>query len=163
MAKKQPPLQAHAPRITNRRAYHDYHIDEKLEVGIVLQGSEVKAIRNGQVSLAEGYAHVEVDTMELYLYDVNITQYQHATATTGHDVTRRRKLLARKNQIKNLLGRTSAKGVTLVPLAMYFVRGRVKLEIGIGHGKRDYDKRQSMKKRDASREIDRAMTRKRIS
>ena len=160
MGKKQ--QDNHSPRIVNRRAFHEFHISEVLEVGVVLVGSEVKSIRNGQASLAEGYAQVEPATMELFLYDVNIAQYQHAAASSGHEPTSRRKLLAHKQQISKLMGLTSARGVTLVPMALYFVRGHIKLELGVGQGKKYHDKRQSIKQRDAKREIDRAMTRKRI-
>lgn len=160
MAKKNTPN--YSPRIVNRRARHDYHIIEKIEVGIALQGSEVKSIRHSQVSLAEGYATINPNTLELFLHDVSITAYQHAASDTGHEPTRTRKLLAHKQQIKKLLGITSVRGTTLVPLALYFVRGRVKLELGVGQGKRQFDKRQSLKKRDAQRDINRAMTRRRL-
>ncbi|HEX7010480.1 MAG TPA: SsrA-binding protein SmpB [Phycisphaeraceae bacterium] len=148
-----------SPRIVNRRALHDYHIQEKLEVGIVLKGSEVKSIRNGQVSLAEGYARVEPETMELFLHQVDIAPYPQAGANQ-HEPKRTRKLLAHKRQIAHLLGATTGKGVTLIPLAMYFVRGKVKVELGLAVGKKAYDKRQDIKKREAQREIRRGMTRK---
>lgn len=147
------------PRIVNRRARYDYVILEKIEVGIVLLGSEVKSIRNGQVSLAEGYARVEPATLELHLYDVDIAAYAHA-ADGGHEPKRRRKLLAHKRQIRELLGRTGARGTTLVPMALYFVRGRAKLELGIGHGKHSHDKRASIQQRDHAREIRHAMGRR---
>ncbi len=159
MAGKQAKRDITTPRIVNRRARYEYHILESLEVGIVLVGSEVKSIRNGQVSLAEGYARVEPSDMGLYLYSVDIAPYAQARAD-NHDPKRRRKLLAHKRQIAKLLGATSTRGTTLIPLAMYFVRGKVKLEIGVAVGKRQYDKRQAMKKRDAGKEIRRAMTRK---
>lgn len=149
-----------SPRIANRRAQHDYHILEKLEVGIVLQGSEVKSIRNGQVSLAEGYARVEPDDMGLYLYDVDIGPYAQAKGINGHIPKRRRKLLAHKRQIAKLLGETSAKGKTLVPLAVYFVRGYAKLELGLAVGKRQHDRRADMKEREARRDIQRGMTKR---
>ena len=148
-------------RLVNRRAHHEYEILEKLEVGVMLLGSEVKSVRNGQVSLAEGYARVEAADLALYLYDVDIAAYAHA-GPDGHPPKRRRKLLAHKRQIKHLLGQTSIRGVTLVPLAMYFVRGRAKLELGVGRGKKTYDKRQGIKRREHDREIRRAMTRKRL-
>ncbi len=150
-----------SPRITNRRARHEYAITEKLEVGIALLGSEVKSVRNGQVSLAEGFARVEPQNMQLYLHDVDIAPYAQA-GPAQHDPKRIRVLLAHKREIQKLLDETSAKGVTLVPLAMYFVRGRAKLEIGIGRGKAAHDKRQAMKTREADREIRKAMTRKRL-
>lgn len=150
----------HTPRIVNRKARYDYHVLEKLEVGLVLRGSEVKSVRNGQVSLAEGFARIEPADMGLYLHDVDIAPYAHATGPNSHTPKRRRKLLAHKRQIQKLLGLTSDKGTTLVPLAMYFVRGKVKLELAVARGKRAYDKRQSIKTRDADAQIRRGMTRK---
>jgi SsrA-binding protein len=157
MSKK--PAENASPRIVNRKATHDYHILEKLECGIMLTGSEVKSIRNGQVSLGEGYARVEPRDMGLYLYDVDVAQYKQA-GPHGHEPKRVRKLLAHKKQIEKLMGETSGKGKTLVPLAMYFVRGKVKLEIGLATGKQAHDKRHDIKNREADREIRRGMTRK---
>jgi len=147
-------------RIVNRKAKHDYHILEKIEVGIVLWGCEVKSIRNSQVSLAEGFANIEPATMELFLHNVDIAPYSHADPAKAPDRKRRRKLLAHKREIAKLHQHTATKGTTLVPLAMYFVRGMAKLEIGIARGKRDYDKRQSIKNRDSDREIRRGLARK---
>lgn len=147
-----------SPRIVNRRALHEYHITQKLECGIRLSGSEVKSIRNGQVSLAEGFARVE-PSMELFLYNVDIALYPHA-GVNQHATKAPRKLLAHKRQIKELFGATTAKGTTLIPLSMYFKDGRVKVEIGVGVGKKAYDKRQDIKKKDARRDIERGMTRK---
>jgi len=149
-----------SPRIANRRAYHDYHIGEKFEVGIVLKGSEVKSIRNGQVSLAEGFALIEPATMELWLHNVEIAPYTHAGPAHQHTPKRQRKLLARKREIRTIYDKHITKGVSLVPLAMFFVRGKVKLEIGVGTGKKAYDKRQDMKKKDADREIRRGMSKR---
>jgi len=150
-----------SPRIVNRRAFHDYHISEKLEVGIVLRGSEVKSVRGGKVSLAEGFAQVDPRTLELFLINVDIGAYEQA-GENQHEPKRWRKLLAHRRQIEQLQGKTSSKGTTLVPLAMYFVRGMVKVEIGVGEGRRQQDKRQDMKKRDAEKEIRRALTRRKI-
>lgn len=158
MAKKTKPANL-SPRIDNRRARHDYHISDKLEVGVALLGSEVKSIRNGQVSLAEGYVAVNPKTEELELLNVDIALYPQA-GVNQHEPRRTRKLLAHKREIRSLLGKTTAKGVTIVPLAMYFVRGRVKLEIGVGTGKKQHDKRQDLKKAAADREIRKAMSRK---
>ncbi len=146
------------PRIVNRRARHEYHVLESLEVGIQLLGSEVKSVRAGQVSLAEGFARVEPD-MQLYLYNVDIAPYAQA-GPQGHEPKRRRKLLAHKRQIEKLFGQTTAKGTTLVPLTMYFVRGMAKIELGVVRGKQAHDKRQALKEKDAGKEIRRAMTRK---
>ena len=160
MAKKKPDKPKNlSPRIANRRAFHDYHIGEKFEVGIVLVGSEVKSIRNGQVSLAEGFAMIEPATMELWLHNVEIAPYPHAGPQHQHVPKRTRKLLAKKREIRTIHDKHIVKGVSLVPLAMFFVRGKVKLEIGVGTGKKAFDKRQDMKKRDADREIRRGMTR----
>ena len=150
-----------AARIENRKARYNYHILETLEVGIVLGGSEVKSARGGQVSLGEGFARVDPASMELFLHGVHISPYAHA-GPNGHQPDQTRKLLAHKREINRLYDLTSGKGPTLVPLAMYFVRGRAKLLLGVGVGKKQYDKRQDMKKRDAQKDIRRAMTRKRL-
>jgi len=158
MAKHKKPVNL-SPRIDNRRAHHDYHLSDKLEVGVALRGSEVKSIRNGQVSLAEGYVAVNPKTEELELLNVDIALYPQA-GPNQHEPRRPRRLLAHKREIRSLLGKTTAKGVTVIPLAMYFVRGRVKLEIALGTGKKTHDKRQDMKKAAADRDMRRAMTRK---
>ncbi len=148
-----------SPRIVNRRAHFDFEITDKLEVGIELRGTEVKSIRNGQVSLAEGFASVDPRSKQLMLLNVEIAPYPHA-GENQHEPKRARRLLAHRRQINDLMGQTTLKGVTLVPMAMYFKDGRVKLEIGVGTGKRQVDKRQDIKKREADREIRRGMTRK---
>ena len=150
-----------SPRIANRKAHHDFHVLEKLECGIALVGSEVKSVRNGQVSLAEGYARVETRDENLYLYNVDIAVYPHAGVQT-HEPKRVRRLLAHRREINKLLGASTAKGkgLTLVPLAMYFVRGFVKVEIGLAQGKNSFDKRDDIKTREAKREMQRGMTRK---
>ena len=150
-----------SPRITNRKAHHDYHISDKLECGIVLVGSEVKAIRAGRVSLDHGFARIENGGRALWLYNLDIGAYDHAAADAQHEAKRKRKLLAHKRQIMELFGKTTAKGVTLVPLAMYFNdRGMLKVEIGIGEGKRQSDKRETLKKKEADKAIRRGMTRR---
>ena len=150
-----------APRILNRRATHDYHISDKLEVGIILRGSEVKSIRQGRVSLQEGFAMIDPNTLQLTLFNVEITPYDHAGPTTNHEGKRARGLLAHKRQILKLQKESLGKGSTIVPLAMYFVRGKVKLEIGVGVGKKEFDKRADIKKREADRAISRAMSKPR--
>ena len=157
MAKK--PQKDMSPRIVNRRARYDYDISDTLECGIELVGTEVKSIRNGQVSLAEGFASVDPRTGQLSLVNVEIAPYPHA-GENQHEPKRPRRLLAHKRQIADLASQTYAKGVTLIPLAMYFKGGRIKLEIGVGTGKKAPDKRQDIKKRDAERDMRRAMTRK---
>ncbi len=148
-----------APRIVNRRARHDYHLSDELEVGIKLLGTEVKSVRLGHVSLAEGYVGIDPRSLTLQLFNVDIAHYPQA-GPVQHDPRRVRTLLAHKREINSLLGKTTAKGVTLVPLALYFKDGRAKLEIGVGVGKKQQDKRQDLKKKEADREMQRAMTRK---
>ena len=150
-----------SPRIVNRRARYEYHILETLETGIVLVGSEVKSVRHGQVSLAEGYARVDPVDMGLYLYDVDIAAYFHA-GPNQHETKRRRRLLARHREIQKIHTATGTSGTTLVPLAMYFQRGWIKVEIGVARGKRQHDKRQDIRDRDAQARIRHAMTRKRL-
>ncbi len=160
MSKKNDTNKILAPRIENRKARHEYHIVDRIEVGIVLQGSEVKSIRHAEVSLGEGFARIEPNTMEMWLYNVNIAPYRQAMGNNGHEPTRPRKLLAHRREIDKLFAQITTKGTTLVPLAMYFVRGKVKLEIGVGQGKQAHDKRQDIKARTADRDMRRAMTRK---
>lgn len=142
------------PNIVNRQARHDYHILETIEAGLVLQGSEVKSIRLGQVSLREGYAGIERG--EAFLYNVHIAPYEQANRF-NHDPLRKRKLLLHKQEINRLIGTMREKGVTLVPLRMYFSRGRAKVELGVAKGKKQYDKRHDIAKRDAERDIQRAL------
>ncbi len=150
------------PRVTNRKARHDYHILESVECGVVLTGSEVKSIRDGKASIAEGYAAIDAKRMELWLHDVDIAAYANAPVD-AHLPKRKRKLLARKREIERLFGLTTAKGTTLIPLTLYFSeRGIVKIELGVARGKQKGDKRESMKKDDARREMQKAMTRKRL-
>ncbi len=150
-----------SPRIVNRRARHEYHVVETLETGIVLVGSEVKSVRQGQVSLAEGYARVDPADMGLYLFDVDIAAYSHA-GPAQHETKRRRRLLARRREVAKLQAEIGVSGTTLIPLAMYFRRGWIKVEIAIARGKRQHDKRQDIRDRDAKARIRQAMTRKRI-
>ncbi len=151
------------PRIVNRKAKHDYTILETLECGIVLSGSEVKSVRDGRVSLAEGFARIEPATGELWLHDVDIAMYAKASGGAQHAPKNKRKLLAHRKELRDLANATGSAGYTLVPLAMYFNdRGLAKVQIGVAKGKGHADKRESMKKRDAQRDIQRGMTRKRI-
>ncbi|WP_432797138.1 SsrA-binding protein SmpB [Poriferisphaera sp. WC338] len=149
------------PRIANRRAFHDYHITDNVVCGIVLQGSEVKSLRQGQASIAEGYAYVDEKTLELFLMNCEISRYPHG-GPRQHEPKRKRKLLAQKREIKQLANKTREKGTTIVPIAMFFNKdGRIKIEIGIGVGKKQHDKRQDIKKRDADREMRRSISRRR--
>ncbi|HEX4792758.1 MAG TPA: SsrA-binding protein SmpB [Humisphaera sp.] len=144
------------PRIHNRRATHEFFITAKLECGIVLQGSEVKSLRAGKAQLQDSFARVE--NGELILYNAHIDPYEKAALVTNHEAKRARKLLAHKREIKRLADETAQKGTTLIPLAMYFKGGRVKVEIGVGRGKQYHDKRDAIRKKEMDRDIRRAMT-----
>ena len=133
----------------NRKASHDYHLLETFEAGIVLVGTEVKAIREGSVNLRDSFARVE--NGEVFLYNVNISPYSHR-GYAQHEPLRRRKLLLRREEIRKLIGKTVEKGMTLVPVRMYFKNGRVKVAVSLAKGKKDYDKRETIKRREADRE-----------
>lgn len=138
----------------NRKAYHDYHILERLEVGIVLKGSEIKSIRAGRINLGDAYAKTE--NGELWLYNCHIAAYNAASYNT-HDPIRPRKLLLHRKEIDNLAGTAIQRGLTLVPLKLYIKSGIAKVELGIAKGKKLYDKRETLARRDADREMDRAL------
>jgi SsrA-binding protein len=140
--------------IVNRKAYHDYHIEESLEVGIVLKGSEIKSIREGKVSLRDAYAKPE--NGELWLFNSHIASYDAASYNT-HQPTRTRKLLLHKEEIDRLTKRVAQRGLTLVPLKLYIKHGIAKIEIGVGKGKKIYDKREVIVRRETERQIDRAL------
>ncbi len=133
----------------NRKAFHDYHVLETFEAGIALLGTEVKAIREGRVNLRDSFARV--DAGEVFLYNVHISPYSHR-GYVDHEPLRRRKLLLHRDEIRKLMGKTVEKGLTLVPLRMYFKNGRVKVAVSLARGKKDYDKRETIKRRDADRE-----------
>ena len=137
---------------TNKKARHDYFIDEVFECGIELKGTEVKSIRQGRVNLKEGYA--SVDNSEVFLKQVHISPYDQGNRFNV-DPLRTRKLLLHKSEIRKLIGATTVKGYSLVPMSMYLKNGRVKLELGLGKGKKLYDKRQDLAKKDAMRRIER--------
>jgi SsrA-binding protein len=137
---------------SNRRARHDYEILDTFEAGIALTGTEVKSLRAGRATLVDGYATVSDD--EVWLRGVHIAEYAEGT-WTNHAPRRARKLLLHKLEISKLTGKLREKGIALVPLALYFKEGRVKVELGLARGKREYDKRQAIAKRDADREIER--------
>lgn len=139
----------------NRKARHDYFIDDIYEAGIALVGTEVKSIRTGKVSLRDSYA--EVVNGEAYLQNMHISPYDKGSRF-NHDPKRPRKLLLHKREIKKLLGQTTQKGYTLIPLRLYFKRGKVKVELALARGKKLYDKRQDIAKRDAQREMARALS-----
>jgi SsrA-binding protein len=152
--------QSDSPTIENRRARHDYHIGDTLEVGIVLQGSVVKSVRDGKASLADGYVRAVEEPPELMLHGVHIDEYAPAAGVHQHDPRRNRVLLAHKKQIRKFARDAMQKGVTIVPLKMYFKDGRAKLLIGLATGKAEYDKRQDVQKREADRDIRRAMSKR---
>jgi SsrA-binding protein len=140
---------------TNRKAFHDYAIEEKLEAGIVLKGTEVKSIREGLVNLRDSYA--SVDHGEVVLHHCHISPYSHGNMM-NHDPLRPRKLLLHRKEINKWLGKTKQKGLTIVPLRIYFSpRGQAKVEIALARGKRQYDRREAIKDREAGRELQRAM------
>ena len=133
----------------NRKAFHDYHLLETFEAGIALMGTEVKAIREGRVNLRDSFARVEDG--EVFLYNVNISPYSHR-GYADHEPLRRRKLLLHRDEIRKLIGRTVEKGMTLVPVRLYYKNGRVKIAISLAKGKKEYDKRETIKRREADRE-----------
>jgi SsrA-binding protein len=141
----------------NRKARHNYHVLDTLECGIVLTGSEVKSLRAGGLSLDEAYGRVEGD--EVWLLGANIAEYPYSHAL-NHEPKRRRKLLMHRREMRKFAGQALEKGLTLVPLKMYFKEGRAKVLLGICKGKQSHDKRESLKQRDMKREMDRAMRRR---
>ena len=142
----------------NRRAYHDYHIEDTYEAGLALTGTEVKSLRAGRASLGEGFA--QISDGEVWLHNVHIPEYGQGT-WTNHAPRRIRKLLLHRKEIDRLAAKVSEQGLTLIPLSLYFKDGNVKVELGLARGKRTYDKRQDLARRDAAREIDRALKRRR--
>ncbi|MCB2176675.1 MAG: SsrA-binding protein SmpB [Actinomycetales bacterium] len=140
----------------NKKARHDYHIDETFEAGLVLTGTEVKALRAGRASLVDGFVAVDRDG-EAWLENVHIPEYTEGT-WTNHAPRRKRKLLLHRRQIAEIAHETQAKGVTVVPLSLYFVDGRAKVEIALARGKKEYDKRQALRERQENREAQAAMS-----
>ena len=149
MAEKTERELAQANIAENRKAFHDFHLLETFEAGIVLLGTEVKAIREGRVNLRDSFARLEEG--EVYLYNVNISPYSHR-GYADHEPLRRRKLLLHRDEIRKLIGKTVERGMTLVPVRLYFKKGRVKVALSLAKGKKEYDKRETIKKRDVDRE-----------
>ena len=143
---------------SNRKARHDYAIEERFEAGIVLTGSEVKSLRGGRASLSDSFARVQDG--ELWLENMHIPPYAEA-GTFNHEPKRRRKLLLKRAEIERLLGKTAERGLTLIPLRVYFTHGLAKVELALGRGKRAYEKRQSIAEREHRREMDQALHRRR--
>jgi SsrA-binding protein len=133
----------------NRKAFHDYHVLDTWEAGIALLGTEIKAIREGRVNLRDSYARL--DKGEIWLLNVHISPYSH-TGYAHHEERRQRKLLMHKHEIMKLAGKVQEKGLTIVPLQLYFKNGRLKVSIGLVKGKQEHDKRESIRKREVDRE-----------
>ena len=133
----------------NRKARHDYHILETFEAGVALLGTEVKAIREGRVNLRDSYARA--DNGEIWMMNVHISSYSHR-GYADHAEMRQRKLLLHRHEIRKLIGRTAEKGLTLVPLSMYFKKGRVKVMLALAKGKQEHDKRETIRRREVDRE-----------
>lgn len=142
------------PIATNRRALHDYEILEKVEAGLVLLGPEVKSLREGKANLSDSYAVLRGG--EAFLLNAHVSPYDKA-GRDNPDPRRERKLLLHRSEIVRLAGKVAERGLTLVPLAIYFKNGRAKVEIGLARGKRVYDKRQTIRRREEEREMERAV------
>jgi SsrA-binding protein len=142
----------------NRRARHDYHIEDVVEAGLVLTGTEVKSLRAGRASLGEGFG--QITDHEAWLHNVHIPEYTQGT-WTNHEPRRTRKMLLHRKEIDKLAAATAERGLTLVPLSLYFKDGKAKVELALARGKRTYDKRHDLARRDAAREVDRALRRRR--
>ena len=155
MSKKPP-----GPKVvaSNRQARRDYEILDTWECGIMLQGSEVKSLRESKVQLADAYARIQGN--ELYLVGLHVAAYSMASAQGGHELSRTRKLLVHRHELDEIRSRVDQERLTIVPLSLYFKDGRAKLEIGLGRGRKHYDKRQVIAERDAKRDADRAMARR---
>ena len=143
----------------NRKAGFDYHLLETFEAGVALLGTEVKAIREGRVQLRDSYCRL--DGAEAYLLGAHIGQYSHG-GSASHDPTRPRKLLLKREELNKLLGKTTERGLTIVPLRVYFKKGRVKVAIALAKGKKTFDKRETIKRREADRETRAAVKTRRL-
>ena len=147
--------------VENKRAFFDYEIIEKFEAGLVLLGQEVKSIKLGRIGLSGSYVvakHPSTNGLpEFYLVGANVPPYQPANAPSGYNPERSRKLLLKKPEINYLIGKTQQKGLTLIPLRVYTIKGKIKLEFGLGKGKKIFDKRESIKKREITKEIEREL------
>lgn len=142
---------------TNRKAAHEYFLSERIEAGIALMGSEIKSIRAGRISLAEAY--VQIDGQEAWLIDAHIAPYEHSSAF-NHEPRRPRKLLLHRSEIRSLWDDVRKKGVTVIPTRVYLKRGLAKVEIAVAKGKKQYDKRHEIARRDAEREMERQLRRR---
>ena len=151
-------MPAQSPKVRNKKVRHNFAISETVEAGLVLEGSEVKALRDGKCNIDDAFAHLKGG--ECFLYNMHIGPYEQA-GQFGHDTRRPRKLLLKKREIDRFLARAVEKGSTLVPLSVYFKRGWAKVELGVAKGKREFDKREDLKLRESRRDIDREMARRR--
>ena len=142
----------------NRKAFHDYSIEDSVEAGLVLAGHEVKSIKNGQATLTGAY--VTIRAGEGFLRNAYIGKYKQASNLEGHDESRERKLLLHKNELQRLQSKTKEKGLTLIPLELYTKKGLIKLKIGLAKGKKQYDKRETIKKKESKRNIERVLRQK---
>ncbi|WP_340104423.1 SsrA-binding protein SmpB [Rhodohalobacter sp. 8-1] len=152
MAKKAEKKKNSPPKIENRKARHDYHIDETFEAGVALKGTEVKSIRAGKASLNEAFAYLQ--NGEVWLKNMYVKPYEFGTHN-NHDERRDRKLLLKRSEIREIDKYINQKGFALIPLKLYFKRGYAKILVGLGRGKKSYDKRDDIKEKDAKRELDR--------
>ena len=149
MAERTEREQAQASIAENRKAFHDYHVLETFEAGIALLGTEVKAIREGRVNLRDSFGRVEDG--EVFVLNIHISPYSHR-GYADHEPLRRRKLLLHRQEIRKLIGKTTERGMTLVPLRLYFKNGRVKMALALAKGKKEYDRRETIKRRETERE-----------
>lgn len=157
MAKTQAPAEPGGEKVVtvNRKAFHDYQIEEELEAGLVLTGTEIKSIRAGRVQLRDAYARIE--NGELWLVGMHVSPYAHAGNYFQHDPDRPRKLLVHRSELDYLRNRVEARGYTLVPVRLVLRKGRAKVDIGVARGKKLYDKRDTMADREAQRDVERAL------
>jgi SsrA-binding protein len=154
MATKKPAGSAEQSVCVNRQARHNYFIDEIYEAGLVLHGSEVKSLRDGKANLKDGFARIQKG--EAFLFNIHISPYPGANQF-NHEPTRPRKLLLHGREIERLTGKTKERGFTLVPLRLYFKNGKAKVELGLARGKKLYDKRETLRRKEAQREVERSV------
>ncbi|GAB6153260.1 SsrA-binding protein SmpB [Desulfosporosinus burensis] len=138
----------------NRKAFHDYYIEDRVEAGIVLTGTEIKSIRNGKINLKDSYARVT--NGEVWVHQMHISPYEQGNRF-NHDPLRPRKLLLHRSEINKLIGKVQLQGLTLIPTKMYLKKGMAKVELAVGQGKKNYDKRQSLAEKEGKRDIERAL------
>jgi len=138
----------------NRKAFHDYYIEDRVEAGIILTGTEIKSIRNGRVNLKDSYARL--DNGEVWVHQMHISPYEQGNRF-NHDPLRPRKLLLHRAEINKLIGKIQQQGLTLIPIKIYLKKGMAKVELAVGQGKKNYDKRQALAEREGKRDIERAL------